>query len=177
MHHLELLAPQCAAALSKNERVLPPRQHDTGLISRSVRSVFREIATFLARLRRSESRAALAESAQGASTLARVAYELAIGGAFVEGPQRLNWERCLEALESLPDTLTDGRTLPHWELAHAMDTLIGLLVQLDHSTSVRSAARFDRTRMRPSAKGRTGRSQCRAWPRTADADEHSASRP
>lgn len=134
MNHLEPLCwpvPLLREGLAAHEREPLLQQHGAELISLSIRSTFRVIASFLEGCRQSAPPTFLAGSIHGARELGRVTFELAFDHALLECRLRSDWERCLEDLDRLPRSLSGGAALPRWELVHALDTLIGLLIQLD----------------------------------------------
>jgi hypothetical protein len=160
MNHLEPLswpAPLRSDGLVAHEREALLQQHLATILALSVRSTFRVIATFLEGCRQSASPAVLAGSVHAARELGRITFELAGARSLVSAPLRMDCALCLDGLERLAESQSAGESLPHWELAHALDTLIALVVQLDGAASAPSntwAGRSLSAHSRDSRKGR-----------------------
>lgn len=127
------------------------RQHFAALLSLSVRSTFRVIATFLEGRRHSLPAVCLAGPVRAAHDLGCITLDLAAEGSLIDAPMRIDCERCLDGLEQLAGLLSDGESSPPWQLDHGLDTLIALLIQLDDAARAQSEAWAKRPLMERSA--------------------------
>ena len=102
-------------------------------------AIFRLILTFRRGVEQSVAPTSLAAIADAALELARLEFALLEREPWCGSRFRSDCNHCLAGLEELAAALSDNQALPTFELIHAMDTLIALLVQADGAR--RSACR------------------------------------
>lgn len=134
MNHLEPLfwsGPLQGNELLQHQHELMAYRHSRAKLSLSIRSSFRVIATFLEGCRQSMPPSYLAGSVHAARELGLITLELAIDGCLLDGSLREDCVRCLDGLKQLAHSLLEAQNMPQRELAHSLDNLIALLIQLE----------------------------------------------
>lgn len=134
-----------AAESHRRHQRMSRRQHDAALISLSVQSSLRLIATFLEACRQALPCGLMASHVRGTRELGCVTFDLAVEQGLIGGQLRSDWVRCLDDLAGLANSLSCGTNLTRWELVHALDTLVALSVQLDATARERAAGGRKRT--------------------------------
>jgi hypothetical protein len=154
MHHLEPLfwdahAPSvpliaCGHDILVHVDQLPssnPAQAGLRFIrsSLSIRSIFRQIEVFRRGAEHSVLPTRQAATAHAALELARVEFAMGQWQPWSSAGFRAESDRCVAELEALVSDLSRGKDLPPFELAHAFDALIALLVQIDGASGAGAA--------------------------------------
>lgn len=94
-------------------------------------AIFRLILAFLRGVERSAAPTRLAAIVNALLELARLEFTLLEWAPWCDSQFRSDCSRCIAGLEELVVALSGNQHLPTFELIHAMDTLIALLVRAD----------------------------------------------
>ena len=130
MNHLEPLSWHGSSSFETHQVKVLAQQQLSASYPLSLCSTFGTIATLFAGCRRPTSPTHLAVSMHAVVELARITFALAGGRRSSDSRLDRDCARCLHELEQLADALSSGAGVPAWDRAHALDTLIVLLVQI-----------------------------------------------
>ncbi|MEQ1684933.1 MAG: hypothetical protein ABL916_14900 [Burkholderiaceae bacterium] len=146
MHHLEPLSwdagSTSATSTTRQQgpltRGAPPRsagcarEHlDHARSTLATHAIFRLIASFRRAVERCAPPTSLATITNAVLELARLEFTLVTREPWCSARLCADCNRCIGELEGLVAALSGNQPLPTFELVHAMDTLIALLVQAE----------------------------------------------